>query len=171
MTVATNRASVVLPVPGGPQRMKDGTRPAAIARVRTRPGPTIWSWPTNSSKLRGRIRSANGASRSIWTRSWRSNSDSDEAIELSPFLSFPRRRESHRGQARPARAENHSWNAGMTSAANSRMELLTSSLVNIPPVLNQQMNVSGSYLSLKWCNFSATWVGVPTAANSSCTVS
>ena len=50
-------------MPGGPQKISDGTRSAAIARrrkPRRRRRPA--SWPTTSSSVRGRIRSASGAS-------------------------------------------------------------------------------------------------------------
>src|SRR2546426_7871562 len=67
--IATNRefvrfapiaARVVFPVPGGPQRIIDGSCPASIALRSTRPFPTRWLWPTNSSRSRGRIRAASG---------------------------------------------------------------------------------------------------------------
>jgi hypothetical protein len=32
-----------------------------IARRSRRPGPTMWSWPANSSRLRGRMRAARGS--------------------------------------------------------------------------------------------------------------
>src|SRR5947209_88071 len=54
-------ASVVFPVPGGPERITDGKRSASIARRSNFPGPRICSWPTNSSSDRGRIRVASGA--------------------------------------------------------------------------------------------------------------
>src|SRR5688500_7831825 len=54
------RASVVLPLPGGPQKTSDGTRSSAMARRRKPFGPTITSCPTTSSRVRGRNRSASG---------------------------------------------------------------------------------------------------------------
>src|SRR6266446_7822985 len=54
-------ASVVFPVPGGPDKITDGKRSASIARRSNFPGPRICSWPTNSSSDRGRIRVASGA--------------------------------------------------------------------------------------------------------------
>ena len=54
------RASVVLPVPGGPQRMIDCSRSRSIASRSGLPGPRISSWPTISSSVRGRTRSASG---------------------------------------------------------------------------------------------------------------
>src|SRR5262249_54673150 len=60
-TCATSRAIVVLPVPGGPQRIIECSLPSSSARRRTFPGPTRWACPTTSSRLRGRIRSARGA--------------------------------------------------------------------------------------------------------------
>ena len=60
---AIRRARVVLPVPGGPQRMSDDSLPARLRAVPSSDfSPTTSAWPTNSSRLRGRIRSANGAS-------------------------------------------------------------------------------------------------------------
>src|SRR3989304_2300856 len=58
---AMMRARVVLPEPGGPQRTIEGGSPASIALRRRRPSPTICSWPTNSSRGRGRMRAASGA--------------------------------------------------------------------------------------------------------------
>src|ERR687892_128724 len=57
---ASNLASVVFPTPGGPQKIMDRSCfPSAILR-KIRPGPVNCSWPTNSSKVFGRMRSANG---------------------------------------------------------------------------------------------------------------
>ncbi len=56
------RARVVLPVPGGPKKISEDNWSATMARRSKRPAPTIWSCPTNSSRVRGRIRSARGAS-------------------------------------------------------------------------------------------------------------
>ncbi len=57
---AMMRASVVLPVPGGPHRMIDCSRSRSIASRSGRPGARISSWPTTSSSVRGRMRSASG---------------------------------------------------------------------------------------------------------------
>ena len=57
---AISRASVVLPVPGGPHRMIDCSRSRSIISRSGRPGVTRSSWPTISSSDRGRIRSASG---------------------------------------------------------------------------------------------------------------
>jgi hypothetical protein len=54
-------ASDVLPLPGGPQRISEGSLSASSARRRMLSGPTTWSWPANSSRLRGLIRAASGA--------------------------------------------------------------------------------------------------------------
>ena len=59
---AMMRASVVLPVPGGPQRMIDCRKSRSMASRSGLPGASSSSWPTNSSNERGRIRSASGAS-------------------------------------------------------------------------------------------------------------
>ncbi len=42
---AISRASVVLPVPGGPQKMTDESRSASISRRSGRPSPSRCSWP------------------------------------------------------------------------------------------------------------------------------
>src|SRR5688572_4890262 len=57
---AIRRASVVLPVPGGPHRMIDCSKSRSIISRRGRPGATRSSWPTISPSERGRIRSASG---------------------------------------------------------------------------------------------------------------
>src|SRR6185437_2372679 len=51
---------VVLPVPGGPQRIIDDRRCACAMRRIGPSGPKRWSWPTTSSRLWGRSRSASG---------------------------------------------------------------------------------------------------------------
>src|ERR1700723_2285469 len=51
---------VVLPVPGGPQRIIDESRRAAAMRRIGPSGPSRWSCPTTSSRLCGRSRSAIG---------------------------------------------------------------------------------------------------------------
>src|SRR6266446_807964 len=60
-TWAMRKASVVLPVPGGPQRIMEWSCPSSSARRRTLPGPIRCCWPTTSSRVRGRMRSASGA--------------------------------------------------------------------------------------------------------------
>src|SRR5512144_1447753 len=56
------RASVVFPLPGGPQKTSEGTRSSSIAFARNDSGPTSSGGPTTSGRSRGRIRSARGAS-------------------------------------------------------------------------------------------------------------
>ena len=68
---AMMRASVVLPVPGGPHRMIDCSRSRSIASRSGLPGASSSSWPTNSSNVRGRMRSASGAVGSARSRSRR----------------------------------------------------------------------------------------------------
>ena len=65
VAVAMSRARVVLPVPGGPHRMIDCSLSSWMAFRSGRPGPISASWPTNSSSVRGRMRSASGADGSI----------------------------------------------------------------------------------------------------------
>ena len=60
---------VVLPTPGGPQRISEASEPRASMRVSVPSGPTRWSWPTTWSSAVGRSRSASGAGRSAANRS------------------------------------------------------------------------------------------------------
>ena len=53
-------ASVVLPTPGGPHKMKDEIFPVSIMLRKIAPLPTRCSCPTYSSKLLGLMRSASG---------------------------------------------------------------------------------------------------------------
>src|SRR5213083_2290151 len=55
---AMTRASVVFPLPGGPEKITDGKRSASIARRNSLPGARMCSWPTSSSSERGRMRVA-----------------------------------------------------------------------------------------------------------------
>ena len=57
---AMTLASVVLPLPGGPQKIIEGTTSRSSARRSARPGPSRCSCPTTSSSVRGRMRSARG---------------------------------------------------------------------------------------------------------------
>jgi hypothetical protein len=73
---ATTRASVVLPVPGGPQRMIDDRRSVSMSARSGAPGPIRCAWPTISPSVPGRILAASGAcwaSRSRNTVSTRSS--------------------------------------------------------------------------------------------------
>ena len=54
----------VFALPGGPQRMQEESESASIARRGGASGPTRWTNPTISLRMRGRIRAANGAARS-----------------------------------------------------------------------------------------------------------
>src|SRR3954453_7022132 len=60
--LAMIRASVVLPEPGGPQKIIEGMRSLSMAVRRNRPSPRSSSRPTTSSSVRGRRRSGRGAS-------------------------------------------------------------------------------------------------------------
>src|SRR6266571_9168799 len=55
-------ARVVFPLPAGPHRMIEGSRPASASTVSGLPGPIRWRCPATSSKERGRIRAASGVS-------------------------------------------------------------------------------------------------------------
>src|SRR5205823_623586 len=61
VTPATMRASVVLPLPGGPYRIVEPTRSSSIASRSADPSPRTCRWPTNSSSALGRSRRASGA--------------------------------------------------------------------------------------------------------------
>src|ERR1700693_1065093 len=61
LAAAMSTASVVLPLPGGPHRISDGTSPESTTRRSTVPTPIARCCPTNSSNVRGRIRVARGA--------------------------------------------------------------------------------------------------------------
>src|SRR5579872_754942 len=54
-------ARIFLPLPGGPQRIMEGSWSRSMLRRSTVPLPTMWSWPTSSSNERGRIRAASGS--------------------------------------------------------------------------------------------------------------
>ncbi len=53
-------AMVVLPTPGGPHKIMEGSLPLSIAVRRMLPLPVKCSWPFSSSSVVGRRRSANG---------------------------------------------------------------------------------------------------------------
>src|SRR5262249_33862457 len=57
---AMSLASVVLPTPGGPQRIIECGLPASKARRNGLPGPSRCCWPTTSARTLGRIASASG---------------------------------------------------------------------------------------------------------------
>ena len=69
---AMTRARLVLPLPGGPQKMQEGTLSASIARRSGASSSSRWRWPTHSSRLRGRIRAASGASACEASSGWKS---------------------------------------------------------------------------------------------------
>src|SRR2546426_8190290 len=60
-------ASVVLPEPGGPQKMHDPTSPRRISSPSALPGPRRFSWPRKPSRVRGRMRAASGSAEA-WKR-------------------------------------------------------------------------------------------------------
>ncbi|MDT4846980.1 hypothetical protein FQZ97_810250 [compost metagenome] len=57
---AMSRAMVVLPVPGGPQRMQECGWPDSKAMRSDMPGPSRCCWPITSPSVLGRRRSARG---------------------------------------------------------------------------------------------------------------
>src|SRR5205823_620996 len=90
---AMMRASVVLPVPGGPHRMMDWSKSRSIASRSGLPGASRSSWPTNSSNVRGRTRSASGA-RTVFfggTSSGNRESTSGFRLRMSTFSALPAR--------------------------------------------------------------------------------
>src|SRR3970040_605667 len=58
--LARINASVVLPLPGGPHKIKECSRPAPVMPVKSFPGPSKCSWPMDSSRGLGPIRSPGG---------------------------------------------------------------------------------------------------------------
>src|SRR6202453_2154647 len=54
-------ASVVLPTPGGPQKMRLAEASFSIWRRNGLPGARRWLWLKNPSRVRGRLPSARGA--------------------------------------------------------------------------------------------------------------
>ena len=87
------KARVVLPEPGGPQRMSERSWSCSIARRRGRPGPSTSSWPRISSSVRGRTRSASGASgRGSPTGIWWSRPPESRSSGKSDPVSSPRGR-------------------------------------------------------------------------------
>src|ERR671911_768630 len=80
---AVIRASVVLPVPGGPNRIMECGRPDSIAVRSAEPSPRRCSWPANSSRVRGRIRAASGPSSG--TGSGPGSSGSNKVSTLAPY--------------------------------------------------------------------------------------
>ena len=77
---ATIRARVVLPTPGGPQKIADGMASRSIARRSGRPSPINCSCPANSSSVRGRIRAASGARASTASNSCASNRPGPDGV-------------------------------------------------------------------------------------------
>ena len=75
---ATTVARVVLPVPGGPQRMIEESRSASMRLRSGAPGPSRCCWPTISSRVRGRIRAASGAPRARRSCNAASNRSAEE---------------------------------------------------------------------------------------------
>ena len=59
--LARSRASVVLPLPGGPQRMRLERAPPSSMRLSGLPSARRRACPANSASVRGRIRAARGA--------------------------------------------------------------------------------------------------------------
>ncbi len=60
VSCASSRATVVLPVPGGPQKISEPSERLSIMRVRMPSGPVRCSCPTTSARRCGRSRSASG---------------------------------------------------------------------------------------------------------------
>jgi hypothetical protein len=73
-------ASEVLPVPAGPHRITERSSSASIRARRALPGPSTWPWPTNSSRVRGRILAASGAS---WSASRSARSENRSMVRPS----------------------------------------------------------------------------------------
>ena len=69
--MASSRAMLVFPVPGGPHRIIEARRPAATIRPIAPSGPVRCSWPTTSARVLGRRRSASGAFGAGLIEGWR----------------------------------------------------------------------------------------------------
>jgi hypothetical protein len=65
VSCASSRATVVLPVPGGPQNTSEPSERVASMRVSAPSVPSRWSWPTTSSSFCGRSLSASGRGASL----------------------------------------------------------------------------------------------------------
>ena len=62
---AMMRARVVLPTPGGPQKIMEEIKSWSMSWRRIFPSPNRWRWPANSSSVSGRRRAARGCD---WVR-------------------------------------------------------------------------------------------------------
>lgn len=60
VAIETRLASVVLPVPGGPYSSTDAGAAPSTSRRSGAPSRSRCCWPTTSSSVRGRIRTASG---------------------------------------------------------------------------------------------------------------
>ena len=89
-------AMVVLPVPGGPHSSTDIGWSPSIRRRSGEPSTSRWSWPTSSSSVRGRIRTASGLP--AWAGSARLPPPPRRRAGGAPRA---RRRARHRPPARP----------------------------------------------------------------------
>ena len=112
VVAATTWAKVVLPVPGGPQKMAEDRRSASTSARNGRPGPTRCSCPTISSRVRGRRRAASGdcrrrrSSTAALNRSSDPRSAAERRVAIartvpsrSPERSFPSGRDGDYGSA------------------------------------------------------------------------
>ena len=113
--LAMMRASVVFPTPGGPQKIREGTRSPSMRRRSTFPSPRSCSWPANSSSVRGRMRLASGS------EALPVPSKSPICSKKIPPFPFPR---PGRGARRPAPAgradENHAVLSITQAAAGNK---------------------------------------------------
>ena len=80
---AMTRASVVLPTPGGPQKIMDCTWSASMMRRRTLPGPIRCCWPATSSSVSGRMRAASGRAASACSSKSVTSCSSKESCMVS----------------------------------------------------------------------------------------
>ena len=87
---ATRRASVVLPVPGGPHRIIECRLRPSSKRRSGLPGASRCDWPMNSSRLAGRMRSASGR-KGVTSATTRSVASSHRST-ARPATVLPRRR-------------------------------------------------------------------------------
>ena len=126
-----DRASVVLPVPGGPCRIIENGRPCSIATRSDEPSPSTCSWPTSSASVRGRMRArqrrVDGRSGAAARRSGVGRRRRRTAGRTLPPGSQPRRRATRRADGRgplrscawPSRTAPSSCCAGSSATAPS----------------------------------------------------
>ena len=83
--LAISRANVVFPVPGGPQSNIETGLPDSTTRRKAAPCLSRGSWPTTSSRVRGRIRAASGADLAMISSARLENKSIDARVRSSSY--------------------------------------------------------------------------------------